>query len=277
MQLSNQVLELSTALTPAPPPDPGAHAKHFPLYLRPKLNDPKASAWIFSAQRRIFDLSVTIPALIILMVPMLAIALLIRLSSGGPALFVQKRVGRHGHLFSIYKFRTMDVAAQGQCGPGLTRVGDCRITPIGYWLRKFKLDELPQFINILLGEMSLVGPRPKLPQHEAILNMPYRPGITGPATLAFRSEEKMLRSIHPSHLDQFYASRIMPVKARLDARYMCRATLQSDLRLILATFLACVTPPRLPAFLRKVETNLLVFTSQPISKNRVEERLEAVG
>ena len=180
---------------------------------------------------------------------MLLIALCVRLTSNGPALFTQQRVGRGGRLFWIYKFRSMETCSPGKSGSGLTRDGDTRITRIGRWLRKLKIDELPQFFNILRGDMSLVGPRPKLPQYEALHNMPYRPGLTGAATLAFRNEEEILRSVHPESLDIFYAQHIQPLKAHLDTRYMCAATLRSDLNLIADTFIACLAPERVPTVL----------------------------
>ncbi|MGD1108297.1 MAG: sugar transferase [Terracidiphilus sp.] len=151
-------------------------------------------------------------------------------------------MGWRGRLFPIYKFRTMVSSSGRSSSPGLTRDGDSRITPIGRILRKLKLDELPQFYNILRGDMSLVGPRPKLPQYAAIRNMPFRPGITGAATLAFRREEEVLRHIHPSLLDAFYTQQIRPMKANIDLIYMARATLRSDIRIVAATFLACVMP-----------------------------------
>jgi lipopolysaccharide/colanic/teichoic acid biosynthesis glycosyltransferase len=178
---------------------------------------------------------------------MVAIVLCVRLSSKGPALYVQNRVGRGGRLFAIYKFRSMAVASGNNTGPWLTMDVDRRITGVGRWLRNLKLDELPQFYNILRGDMSLIGPRPKLPQYEGIANMPYRPGITGAATLAFRREEQILSGIHPSQLDLVYNQQIKPLKARLDARYMCRATLGTDMRMLVETFLACVVPDRIPA------------------------------
>jgi lipopolysaccharide/colanic/teichoic acid biosynthesis glycosyltransferase len=223
--------------------------------------DPTASPWTVSALKRFLDAAVSLVVLVIFAAPMLLIALCVRLTSPGPALFRQRRVGRNGKLFVIYKFRSMTVNAGA--GIGLTKHGDHRITPLGRWLRKVKLDELPQFYNVVLGDMSLVGPRPKLPQYVVLRNTPYRPGITGAATLAFRREEEILSRIHPAEMENFYHRHIKPLKARIDARYMCRATFWSDLRIIAATFLACVASPRVPAVVRKASRQGVAFQSLP--------------
>jgi lipopolysaccharide/colanic/teichoic acid biosynthesis glycosyltransferase len=198
---------------------------------------PTPSTWSLSWSKRALDFCTAFLALAMLAVPMLVIAICVRLSSRGTAIFVQKRVGRGGRLFAVYKFRSM---AQGaSSGPGLTSSGDRRITSFGRVIRKFKLDELPQFYNILRGDMSLVGPRPKLPIYEPFANMPYRPGITGAATLAFRHEEDILGGVHLSQMEHFYAKQIKPLKAQLDLQYMSNATLWSDMCMIASTLLAC--------------------------------------
>lgn len=130
---------------------------------------------------------------------------------------------------------------------GLTKDGDRRVTPFGRFLRKFKLDELPQFYNVLRGDMSLVGPRPKMPQYAGLSNVPYRPGITGVATIAFRREGEILRSLDANRMDLFYVERIKPLKARLDACYMCGATPFNDICVLGSTVLSCVVPSRVPA------------------------------
>jgi lipopolysaccharide/colanic/teichoic acid biosynthesis glycosyltransferase len=180
---------------------------------------------------------------------MLVIACAVRLTSRGRAIFRQNRVGLGGKLFEVMKFRSMAEQSGRDRGPGLTRCGDTRVTPLGRILRKFKLDELPQFVNVLRGEMSIVGPRPKLSEFAAISNMPYRPGVTGLASLAFRCEDEILDSIAPERIETFYAERIKPIKANLDVCYMCQATPISDLRMITATCLSCVLPGVLPRIL----------------------------
>jgi len=241
-----------------------------------QILSPTASDWSLSISKRMLDLSVALLVLAVFGIPMLVIASCVRLSSHGPAFFPQQRVGRSGRLFRIYKFRSMAISS-GPAGPGLTRDGDCRITRIGRWLRKLKIDELPQFYNVLRGEMSVVGPRPKLPQYAGIANMPYRPGITGAATLAFRREEELLSRIHPSQIDPFYQLHIRPLKARIDVRYMCRATFLSDMRLIGATFLACLVPARTPAVFRNASSTTLAFPPQTSLKNSATESFEAAN
>jgi lipopolysaccharide/colanic/teichoic acid biosynthesis glycosyltransferase len=206
---------------------------HFPRH----EHHPAPGAWIHSRRRRAFDIFVAIAALLALAPLLLVAALLVRLSSPGPIFFRQRRMGRHGREFTLYKFRSMRVCAVS--GSAITVVGDARITRIGAFLRRYKLDELPQFWNVLKGDMSLVGPRPKLPQHEA-LYLRVRPGITGPATLAFRQEEEVLAGIPPEELDSFYQEVVKPSKAWIDMEYIAHATFRSDLRLLTDTCTSCL-------------------------------------
>jgi lipopolysaccharide/colanic/teichoic acid biosynthesis glycosyltransferase len=236
-QSQGPVRSRSIARPSLPTPSAGFRAPH--------LLSPTASAWSLSRGKRLFDFLFALAVLALCAAPMLFIAVCIRLTSPGPALFRQQRVGRMGRLFWVYKFRSMSYNSRSP-GIGLTRKDDGRVTSFGRWLRRLKLDELPQFLNVLRGEMSVVGPRPKLPQYMAIENMPYRPGITGAATLAFRREEEILGRVHPAQVEDFYHRHIKPLKARMDARYMCRATFASDLRIIASTFFACIAPPREP-------------------------------
>lgn len=188
--------------------------------------------------------------LLVIALPLLAVAaIIIKWDSEGPVIFRQVRMGRRFQSFYLLKLRTMRPSLDG---PDYTLGADARITGPGRWLRRFKLDELPQLWNVLRGDMSLVGPRPRLPQHVVTVNMPYRPGLTGAATLAFRREEEMLSHLDPSQLDSFYRQHVTPLKTRLDTRYMCRATFWSDLRLLAATFLVCIASLRAPAAFRNL-------------------------
>lgn len=193
------------------------------------------SSWSCSAGKRLFDCTSVLLALPLLIPMMLAIAMAVRLTSRGPVLFLQQRMGRCGCTFTIFKFRTMVHILDGEHHPVTTEENQ-QFTPIGPFLRRWKLDELPQLVNVLLGDMSLVGPRPKLPQHEAF-DLPCRPGITGMATSVFACEEKVLASVPNDELNAFYHSVLLPAKRQLDAEYMARATFVSDMRLLVRSVL----------------------------------------
>jgi lipopolysaccharide/colanic/teichoic acid biosynthesis glycosyltransferase len=195
----------------------------------------RPSSWCASIWKRGFDLLCIIPGLI-LAAPILAvISVAVRLTSPGPVIFRQQRVGQNRKLFTIYKFRTMAENSEA-IGPGHTAKGDPRITSFGHVLRRFKLDELPQLFNVLRGDMSLVGPRPKLPNHDPA-PMACRPGVTGAATLAFRHESRILSNVPADRIEDFYQQYILPRKLRLDSEYMERATVLSDIRVLVATVL----------------------------------------
>jgi lipopolysaccharide/colanic/teichoic acid biosynthesis glycosyltransferase len=208
---------------------------------RPFDLDPIGSThWCHSVFKRAFDMCAAFSALLFFSLPMLLIAACIRAGSKGPAIFIQERIGAGGIPFRLYKFRTMDWRPPFR-DVGLTRKGDVRINTVGLILRKLKLDELPQLLNVLRGDMSLVGPRPKLARYADSETKQYRPGLTGAATLIFRDEEDLLCSFaDPRELESFYLRHIKPVKAEIDLRYMRTATFASDLRLILATFTTCL-------------------------------------
>jgi lipopolysaccharide/colanic/teichoic acid biosynthesis glycosyltransferase len=198
----------------------------------------KASSWATSKQRRCFDFVIATFALLISLPVLALVGLAVCLSSPGPILFRQRRMGRSGREFTLYKFRSMRF--EEGLGSKITVSGDSRITRVGSFLRRYKLDEIPQFWNVLNGDMSLVGPRPKLPHHEA-LRLTVRPGITGAATLAFRHEEELLLGIPEHALEAFYEVFIKPTKARLDFEYIRSATCQSDIRLLLSTIISCLS------------------------------------
>ena len=231
--------------TGQPPTQNTQDILHTPTSVSAPSRMHRVSPWVMSKTRRCLDCIVALTALLLLLPIYAFAAMLVIIGSPGPILFRQRRAGRNGEEFTLYKFRSMRVS--NGSGSSITVSGDSRITPGGAFLRRYKLDELPQFWNVLKGDMSLVGPRPKLPHHEALC-MPSRPGITGPATLAFRNEEEMLRSVPEHKLENFYESFIKPSKARIDLAYIQSATLRSDLSLVWRTFSSCIgSPDRLPA------------------------------
>jgi lipopolysaccharide/colanic/teichoic acid biosynthesis glycosyltransferase len=216
--------------------------KH-PLASRPGLNGhpslhlvkERLSLWSQSGPKRFFDCLCVVLALPILIPLSLLIALSVRLTSSGPVLFLQERVGRYGRSFTILKFRTM-THSEDVARDLVTTTNNQQFTLVGPFLRRWKLDELPQLLNVLLGDMSLVGPRPKIPEHQ-IGELLCRPGITGAATIAFAREETILADLTGHELGDFYRDLILPLKHKLDADYMAKATFISDFNLLLKTAL----------------------------------------
>lgn len=218
---------------------PASWSHRLPILISQKRTASDASPWALSSTRRVLDALFAIVALIAFLPLMAFAALIVRLGSAGPVFFRQRRMGRNGREFTLYKFRSMSIGCGKNNGSCITVTGDTRITPVGALLRRYKLDELPQFWNVLRGDMCLVGPRPKLPHHEA-LHMDCRPGITGAATLAFRNEEDFLSEIPEDQLEVFYEMFVKPTKARLDLEYMRTATFSSDLRILWRTATSCL-------------------------------------
>jgi lipopolysaccharide/colanic/teichoic acid biosynthesis glycosyltransferase len=193
--------------------------------------------------RRFLDVVAALVGLVLLSPVLVTLALWILLRDGRPILFTQMRVGRAGKLFRIWKFRTMRT---GAAGGSITAAGDRRITPTGALLRRFKLDELPQLFNVLRGDMSLIGPRPEMPEYvnleslmwQAVLQVP--PGITDLATLLYRDEEALL-SGHRD-VDRFYREALLPAKLRLNLAYLQQRCLSRDARLIWLTVRYSLAP-----------------------------------
>lgn len=189
--------------------------------------------------KRAFDLLVSFTALLALWPLLLLIGVAVRLDSPGPALFQQERVGRFGRLFRILKFRTMR-AETCPDGPLITVAGDDRITRVGLWLRATKLDELPQVLNVLKGDMSLVGPRPEVEKYVGMypsnirdLVLSIRPGITDEAAICFRNENHQLASA--DNPERCYVEEILPQKLGLYCDYVQTRTFRGDLRLLWRT------------------------------------------
>ena len=195
--------------------------------------------------KRLFDLCCAAAGLVLLVPELAAVALWVVWDSPGPAFFRQQRVGRAGRLFHIVKFRTMHPRAE-TAGPPLTVGADGRITRAGHWLRRTKIDELPQLFNVLLGHMSLVGPRPEVPRYVALypddlrtLVLSVRPGITDRASIEFRDESTLLGQ--SSDPERTYVEQILPIKLRYGADYARSHTLRGDLAIILRTLAALWT------------------------------------
>lgn len=188
--------------------------------------------------KRVFDIVASALGLTLLSPVLAGIALAIKFEDGGPVFYRGERVGRNGRLFRIFKFRSMVVDAE-KMGASSTTLHDPRITRVGGHVRAHKLDELPQLINVLMGDMSFVGPRPQVrwavdlysPEERLVLSV--RPGITDPASLHFSNEGELLKdSLDP---DKDYMTKIHPEKMRLSMRYVRQQSLWLDFKIILQT------------------------------------------
>jgi lipopolysaccharide/colanic/teichoic acid biosynthesis glycosyltransferase len=198
---------------------------------------------VYAAAKRSFDVLCAGAGLVLISPLLAAAAIAVRLDSPGPIFFTQKRVGRNFRPFRIYKLRTM-VADADQRGGSITAGADPRITRVGRMLRKTKIDELPQLINVLVGDMSLVGPRPEVPQYVERFRDDYayvlsvRPGLTDRASVKYRDEATLLAA--SSDPEREYVSRILPDKIALARQYIAEATFASDLGILLRTLLRIV-------------------------------------
>jgi lipopolysaccharide/colanic/teichoic acid biosynthesis glycosyltransferase len=192
--------------------------------------------------KRVFDIIVAAVGILVLFPLLILTALLIKLDSPGPVLFKQQRMGTGFRPFWIYKFRTMRKSPAN--GPKITIGNDPRITRIGRFLRRTKLDELPQLINILRGEMSIVGPRPEVPQYVQLYQKEYqeiltiRPGLTDLASLKYRDEAALLAKAE--NPEEEYVTRLLPDKISLAKEYLQRTSFFFDLRLIFKTIIQLV-------------------------------------
>lgn len=187
----------------------------------------------------LFDRIMALIGLLVLWPLLFVVAILIRIKMpGGPVIFRQKRVGQHGRLFTMYKFRSMTVHHSGS---SVSVKGESRITPLGAVLRKYKLDELPELWNVLIGDMSFVGPRPDVPGYADRLQgddrrmLQLKPGITGPASLKYRNEEELLAG--QADPQKYNDEVLFPDKVRINLQYMDNWSFWGDIRIIVYTVL----------------------------------------
>ena len=194
--------------------------------------------------KRTIDFFAAFIGLIVLSPFFLIIAVLVKLDSRGPIFYLQNRVGLKGKLFQLFKFRSMKIEAD-KLAPITIGQRDSRITPTGYFLRRFKIDELPQLINVLKGEMSLVGPRPEVEKFVKLYNpnqlrvLSVKPGITDYASIEFRNENRLLEG-KPDPIE-YYVTEIMPEKLRLNLKYIDSQSLFTDIQIILKTLFLIVS------------------------------------
>lgn len=195
--------------------------------------------YIFMAVKWIFDRAMAFVGLLFLWPVLVVVAVLVKIKMpGGPVIFKQKRVGKDGKIFTMYKFRSMTV---GHGGSSVSVAGESRITPLGHVLRKYKFDELPELWNVLIGDMSFVGPRPDVPGYADMLKgkdrgvLRLRPGITGPASLKYRDEEELLAKV--SDPQRYNDEVIFPDKVRINLYYLNNYSFIKDIQMIFCTVL----------------------------------------
>jgi lipopolysaccharide/colanic/teichoic acid biosynthesis glycosyltransferase len=195
--------------------------------------------------KRFVDLVASICGLVILFPIFIMLSLLIRLSTPGPAFYMQKRVGKHGVQFNLFKFRTMTNKSEN-LGRETTGFNDPRITKIGKFLRKYKLDEMPQLINVIRGEMSLVGPRPEIPFYvskygpDDQIVLTVKPGITDPCSLRLSNLEEIMDSRGSRCAQEFYENEILPYKLKLQKEYVLHQSNIVDIKIIIKTLLKII-------------------------------------
>lgn len=199
------------------------------------------SALARRATKRMLDIVVCVAALPVFLLAMIAIAIPIKVGSAGPVLYRARRVGRDMKMFDVLKFRTMTC---GSSGPGITRSGDARITPTGRWLRASKLDELPQILNVLKGDMSLVGPRPEDPRYVEAYTveqrevLAVRPGMTCLAFLRFGHEQAYIERAQPTDVEHFYLTEVLPEKLAIELQYVHGWSFWGDLGIMARTIMS---------------------------------------
>ena len=196
--------------------------------------------------KRSLDSIASLVGLLLASPVLLVVAALVKCTSKGPVFYWQERVGLRGHFFRVVKFRTMSQNAD-QRGPAITSSRDPRVTTVGRWLRRLKVDELPQLWNVLKGEMSLVGPRPEVPRYVQTYSsaqlrvLSVRPGITDLASISYRHEEEALAS--HADIDRYYREVVLPDKLRLNLDYLNRISFFYDLLLLVRTLNVIFFPP----------------------------------
>jgi len=203
------------------------------------MSNKNGISWFDSILKRSFDIFFSLLGLILFWWLILVAALFARIDTGENGFFTQSRIGRYGNPFKVIKIRTMRPVENQNTT--VTTIHDVRITPLGRFIRRAKIDELPQLINVLLGQMSFVGPRPDvsgfadrlLDDDQVILNI--RPGITGPATLKYRNEEEMLAQVDDP--EKYNSEVIFPDKVRMNKKYIENYTFLIDIKCIIKTIL----------------------------------------